>query len=56
MIGVHGCDSRPNPREWDVDVLGPANVNVPGPTVSEPSGAVLDANTVDVEVAVEDEE
>ena len=71
VIGVCGCDLRPNPREWDiqgismdgsreldgpvcvirdVDVLRPANVDVLGPTVSVPSGAVVDANTADVEV------
>ena len=58
VIGVCGCDSRPNPREWDVrgipmdgsreldgpvcvigdvNVLGSANVDVLGPTVSVPS-------------------
>ena len=77
MIGVCGCDSRPNPGEWDVrgismeglreldklvcvigdvDVLGPANVDVPGATVSVPSGAVVDADTGNVEVDAEDEE
>ena len=77
MIGVCGSDSRPNPREWnvqgismdgpreldglvcvigDLDVLGPANVDMPGLTISMPSGAVVDADTVDVEVVVEDEE
>ena len=40
----------------DVDVLRSSNVHVPGPTVSIPSGAVVDADTVNVEVAVEDEE
>ena len=77
MIGVCGCDSRPNPGEWDVrgismeglreldglvcvigdvDVLGLANVDVPGATVSVPSGAVVDADTGNVEVDAEDEE
>ena len=77
MIGVCGCDLRPNPGEWDVRgismeglreldgpvcvigdvvVLGPANVDVPGATVSVPSGAVVDADTGNVEVDVEDEE
>ena len=77
MIGVCGCDSRPNPGEWDVqgismegqreldgrvcvigdvDVLGPANVDVPGATISVPSGAVVDADTGNVEVDAEDEE
>ena len=77
VIGVCGCDSRPNSGEWDVrgismeglreldgpvcvigdvDVLGPANVDVPGATVSVPSGAVVDADTGNVEVDVEDEE
>ena len=40
----------------DVDVLGLANVDVPRPTVSMSSGAVMDADTADVEVAIEDEE
>ena len=40
----------------DVNVLGPANIDVLGPTVSMPSGEVVDANTTDVEVATEDEE
>ena len=74
MIGVCGCDSRPNPGEWDVggieidglreldepvsvigdvDVLGPANVDIPGPIVTTPRGVVVAA---DVEVAIEDEE
>ena len=73
VIGICGCDLRPNLGEWDVrgvsmngqreldvigdvDMLGPTNVDVPGPTVSMPSGAVVDADTVDVEVAIEDEE
>ena len=77
MIGVCGCDSRPNPGEWDVrgismeglreldgpvyvigdvDVLGPANVDAPGATVSVPSGAVVDTDTGNVEVDAEDEE
>ena len=37
----------------DVDVLGPANVDIPGPIVSMPRGVVVDA---DVKVATEDEE
>ena len=37
----------------DVDVLGPANVDIPGPIVSMPRGVVVAA---DVEVATEDEE
>ena len=37
----------------DVDVLGPANVDILGPIVSMPRGVVVDA---DVEVATEDEE
>ena len=77
MIGVCGCDSRPNPGEWDVrgismeglkeldgpvcvirdvDVLRPANVDVLGATVSVPSGELVDADTVNVEVDAEDEE
>ena len=77
MIGVCGCDLRPNPREWDVrgismdgpreldglvyvigdvDVLGLANVDVPGPTVFVSSGVVVDADTANVEVVVQDEE
>ena len=40
----------------DVDVLGPANIDVPGATVSVPSGALVDADTGNVEVDVEDEE
>ena len=77
MIGVCGCDSRPNLGEWDVrgiskeglreldgtvcvigdvDVLGPSKVNVPGETVSVPSGAIVDADTCNVEVDAEDEE
>ena len=40
----------------DVDVLGPANVDMPGPIVSMPNGAVVDADNDDVEVAIEDEE
>ena len=40
----------------DVDVIGPANVDVPGATVSVPSGAVVDADTGNVELDVEDEE
>ena len=40
----------------DVDVLGPTNVDVPGATVSVPSGEVVDANTGNVEVDAEDEE
>ena len=40
----------------DVDVLGPANVDEPVPIVSVLSGAVVDADTADVEVATEDEE
>ena len=77
MIGVCGCDSRPNPGEWDVrgismeglreldgpicvigdvDVLRPANVDVPRATVSVPIGAVVDADTGNVEVDATDEE
>ena len=77
VIGVCGCDSRPNPREWDVrgiamdglreldgpvsvigdvDVLRLTNVDMPGPTVSVPSGAAMDADNADVKVATEDEE
>ena len=77
MIGVYGCDLRPNPGEWDVrcifmngsreldvlvyvirdvNVLGPTNVDVLGPTVSVPSSVVVDQDIVDVEVAAEDEE
>ena len=77
VIGVCGCDSRPNLGVWDVrgismeglreldgpicvigdvDVLGQANVDMPGATVSMPSGAVVDANTGNVEVDAEDEE
>ena len=77
VIGVCGCDSRPNSGEWDVrgitmdglreldgpvsvigdvDVLGPANVDMPGPTVSMLSSAVVDANNADVEIATKDEE
>ena len=40
----------------DVDVLGPANVDMLGPTVSVPSGATVDADNTDVKVATEDEE
>ena len=40
----------------DVDVLGPANVDMPGPTVTVPSSATVDADNADVEVATEDEE
>ena len=40
----------------DVDVLGPTNVNVLRPIVSMPSGAVVDADTADEEVATENEE
>ena len=40
----------------DVDVLGPANVDVPGATVSVPSGAVVDVDTGNVEVDAEDKE
>ena len=77
VIGVCGCDSRPNPGEWDVrgifmdgprelyglvcvigdvNVLGPANVDVPRPVVSVPIGAVVDADTIDAEVDAEDDE
>ena len=38
----------------DVDVLGPANVDVPGLTISVPSSAIVDADTIDVEVVAED--
>ena len=37
-------------------MLGPANVDVPGATVSMPSGVVVDADTGNVEVDAEDEE
>ena len=37
-------------------MLGLANVDMPRPTVSVSSGAVMDADTTDVEVAIEDEE
>ena len=37
----------------DVDVLGPANVDIPRTIVFMPRGVVVDA---DVEVATEDEE
>ena len=40
----------------DVDVLRPANVDVLGATVSVPSGEVVDADAVNVEVDAEDEE
>ena len=77
MIGVCGCDLRPNLGEWDVqcifmngsreldilvyvirdvNVLGPTNVDMFGPTVSVPSSVVVDAATVDVEVVAEHEE
>ena len=77
VICVCGCDSRPNPREWDVrgiamdglreldkpinvigdvDVLGPSNVDMLGPTVSVPNSAAVDADNADVEIAIEDKE
>ena len=40
----------------DEDVLGRTNVDVLGPIVYVPSGAVVDADTTDVEVGAEDEE
>ena len=40
----------------DVDVLRSANAYVSGATVSGPSGAVVDADTGNVEVDAEDEE
>ena len=40
----------------DVDVLGPAKVDMPGATVSVLSGAVVDADTGNVEVDAEEEE
>ena len=40
----------------DVDVLGPANVDMPRPTVSVPSCAAVDVDNADVEVVTEDEE
>ena len=52
------------PRELDglvcvignVDVLRPTNVDVSAPTVFMLSGAIVDADTTDVEVVVKDEE
>ena len=37
-------------------MLGPANVDMLGPSVSVPRGAVVDVDNADVEVATKDEE
>ena len=55
MDGLRELD-RPVCVIGDVDVLRLTNVDVLGPIVSVPSGAVVDADTANVEVDAKDEE